>query len=261
VSIVRTDSWLDEFFDNPITICSKLVSSSTNTSNFYRYLIQFGMYRPNNLTKKTYHQLKKEKTWDKVEAFFFRYKQKWNGPDIPIYLFPIHHQRESVFKGKSGLSFHDKMFLFLSPLQDRKELEALFIHEYHHVCRMKNRNKPLNEYTLLDSIIMEGLAEYAVMQTLGKEYSAHWISRYKDKDLSYYWEKYFSKNYHVTRKERLHDALLFGKGHYPDLLGYAVGYWLVNKYVQKHSLSIRDSITLSSEKIMSVLDDVEYTQN
>lgn len=257
MSIIRTDSWLDEFFDNPDTICRKLVTPSTNISDFYRYLIQFGMYRPNNFTKKTFLQLKKEKTWDIVEAFFLQYKQKWNGPDIPIYLFPIHHQKEAVLKGKSGISFRDKMFLFLSPLQDRKELEALFIHEYHHVCRMKDLKKHSNKYTLLDSIVMEGLAEYAVLQTLGEKYSAHWISRYKDKELSYYWKKYFSKNIHITRKEKLHDVLLFGKGLYPELVGYAVGYWLVNKYVIKNPLSIIDSFTLSSEEMIRLLDDVE----
>ncbi len=67
------------------------------------------------------------------------------------------------------------MFLFLTPLEDEKELEALIIHEYHHVCRMNKITKPIQEYTLLDSMVMEGLAEYTVENYCGKNYNAKWI--------------------------------------------------------------------------------------
>ena len=77
---------------------------------------------------------------------------------------------------KAGVSFKNKMFLFLTPLQDEKELEALIVHEYHHVCRLNKLVKPLDEYTLIDSIVMEGFAEYVVTKYCGKEYNAKWIS-------------------------------------------------------------------------------------
>ena len=54
------------------------------------------------------------------------------------------------------------MFLFLTPSLAEKELEALIVHEYHHICRLKILAKPYHEFTLLDSILMEGFAEYAV---------------------------------------------------------------------------------------------------
>ncbi|MDF1512080.1 DUF2268 domain-containing putative Zn-dependent protease, partial [Robertmurraya sp. DFI.2.37] len=36
-----------------------------------------------------------------------------------------------------------KCFLFLTPLEDLMELEALFVHEYHHVCRMNKQKKEI----------------------------------------------------------------------------------------------------------------------
>lgn len=255
MSILRTDRWMDKLFDEPSKIFHKFISDSREAAHFYQYLLPFGMYRPNRITYNTYLQLKNEDTWKKVHTVFSHYKEKWNGPDVPVYIFPIHHRSNPSLKGKSGISFHDKMFLFLSPLKDEKELEAILIHEYHHVCRLNNQNKPFEAYTLLDSIMMEGFAEYLVIQSLGEKYAGDWISRYKEKDIQNYWQKYFKKNSHLTRKERLHDVLLFGKGYHPDLIGYAVGYWLVNKYAKKHTFTVRDSFSLTAEKIAKIVDE------
>lgn len=84
---------------------------------------------------------------------------------------------------KNGYSFEDKMFLFLPANISDEELEALFVHEYHHICRLKKTGKRVLEHTLLDSIIMEGLAEHAVLDYCGKQYLLRWNSLYSTEAL------------------------------------------------------------------------------
>ena len=148
VSIERTDEWLAENFYNPIKICNKFDISADEEAavELYDYLVSFGMYKPNRQAQEIFVQLKKGDIWSKVEDIFDRYRKKWNGPNIPIYIFPMGRVRNAIVHDKAGVSFKNKMFLFLTPLQDDKEIEALIVHEYHHVCRLNNQTKELQEY-------------------------------------------------------------------------------------------------------------------
>lgn len=253
MGIERTDQWLRDHFYDPLKICSRLkpLDKNKSESQFYQYLLSFGMYRPNRMTKEIYHNLLKDDIWQRAEHIFAKYQEKWNGPDIPVYIFPFGKRVNSRSETKGGVSFKEGMFLFLSPFyKDEKELEALFVHEYHHVCRLSRLDKPFQQYTLLDSIVMEGFAEYAVTKSCGDDYNANWVSRYSDKELLYYWERDVKKHLQTKRTESLHDAILFGKGRYPNLLGYAIGYWLIENESKKKRFSIQDSFTIKSEDML-----------
>ena len=56
----------------------------------------------------------------------------------------------------------------------------MLIHEYHHVCRLHHLKKDQKEYTLLDTMIMEGLAERTVGKYLGTKYLANWTKLYQE---------------------------------------------------------------------------------
>lgn len=253
MGIERTDEWLHDHFYDPLKICSKLQSSfrDKGESEFYQYLLSFGMYRPNRMTKEIYQELLNSNIWKQVEKIFVDYQKKWNGPDIPVYIFPFGKKRNPKSEMKGGVSFKDGMFLFLSPFyKEEKELEALIVHEYHHVCRLNESRKPVQDFTLLDSLVMEGFAEYAVAKYCGETYKANWVSSYSDKELRHYWEKSVKKHLQTKRIDPIHDAILFGKGRYPDLLGYALGYWLIKKVSQKKRYSIQDTFSIKSESLM-----------
>jgi uncharacterized protein YjaZ len=191
------------------------------------------MYKPDRRTRKTLEKLETKKYWAVTEKVFNKYKRKWKGPDIPIFIFPLDESNSKLMregKGKSGLSFIDKMFLFLTPINDEKELEALIVHEYHHVCRMQSQKTNPAEYTLLDSIILEGLAEHAVAENCGEKYTGEWSRRYSTKVLAEFWEKEIEEKLSIQRKDRQHDEILFGLGGRPTLLGYAIGYEIVKQY-------------------------------
>lgn len=194
------------------------------------------MYKPNRRTWLIFQKLKKENIWEKVTKLEEKYQKRWKGPAVDIYIFPINSGNffRNSLGDKGGVSFKESMFLFLSPLEDDKELEALFIHEYHHVCRLNKQKKDIKEYSLLDSIVLEGLAEHAVEYYCGKNYKAKWCDIYSDKELNFYWEKLKDQIAHIKREEDLHDEILFGYRGYPKLLGYSLGYFIVKNTGNKN---------------------------
>jgi uncharacterized protein YjaZ len=248
MGIIETDQWIAEEFERPVKICEKLriYFNEKNGNDIYNQLMNFGMYRPTRSVRKNFERLQEQKAWDKVEKLFNKYKQKWNGPDIPVFLFPV-AQSGGLFlrevKSKAGVSFPDKMFLFLSNFDDPKEVEALLVHEYHHVCRLKVLGKRMENYTLLDSIIIEGLAEYAVLKNCGREYLASWCRMYKEQELLDFWNRYLKKKLNTKKLERVHDELLYGEGRLPNLLGYAMGYQIVERFYEKNNYSTKLSFT------------------
>jgi uncharacterized protein YjaZ len=253
MSVIQTDKWLNEEFYRPKKICEKLTTyfKGQDESEVYNQLIQFGMYRPSRSSKNNLDHMKEQKVWDKVQQLLTHYKNKWSGPDIPIFLFPLGQPRGFFMRregNKSGVSYPDKMFLFLSPIEDPKELEALFVHEYHHVCRLRKLNKKMEDYTLLDSIIIEGLAEYAVLKNCGQDYLAKWCRIYSEKEISSFWDKYMVSQLSKRKNERTHDELLYGGGRIPNLLGYAVGYKIIENFYKNNNYSTKLSFIFPAAK-------------
>jgi uncharacterized protein YjaZ len=206
------------------------------------------MYQPNHKCYTIYEDLKQINIWKKVRNILKKYKEKWDGPDIPIYILPM-NSKNFVFQKnnrKSGVAFPDKLFLFFSKIEDDKEIEAVFVHEYHHVCRMNFLTHTLAEYTLLDSIIMEGLAEDAVYENVGKKYVAEWSHSLPNEKFEYYWKNYLKEKLALKRAESGHDHLLYGKGLVPNMLGYTCGYHLVREYKKENHFSTKVSFSLPS---------------
>lgn len=257
--IVRTDKWLDADFDDTKKICEKLLDhfhGAEDPQEIYSYLKNFGMYKPDRKNKRIFEKLKIEGYWNRIEKIFIKYKRKWSGPDIPIFIFPMDQSNARLMmegKGKSGLSFIGKMFIFLTPVDDEKELEALFVHEYHHVCRMQAQKKNPEEYTLLDSIILEGLAEHSVAENCGEKYTGDWSRRYSTKTLGRFWEKEIENKLSITRTDRQHDEILYGLGSNPRLLGYALGYELVRQYKQTGNFTDKASFRIPSSEFTKLL--------
>ncbi|MEH7084622.1 DUF2268 domain-containing protein [Neobacillus drentensis] len=255
MGIIRTDYWIEEEFDRPVKLCEKLEPYfiKQTPKEIYNQLLNFGMYRPSRSALIIIDRMKEQKAWTQVEQLFHHYKEKWNGPDVPVFLFPV-AQAGGFFlrevKSKAGVSFPDKMFLFLSHFEDPKEIEALMVHEYHHVCRLRKLNKRMEDYTLLDSIIIEGLAEYAVLKNCGSEYLAPWCRMYNKKELLKFWDKYIKKQLGTKKNERGHDELLYGEGRLPRLLGYAVGYDIVEHFYKTNHYSTKLSFAIPAIKYL-----------
>jgi uncharacterized protein YjaZ len=248
---------MEEDFSDPLKMCAEILQGEEeNAAPFYQYLQNFGMYKPNARSRQVFEELKKHDIWVKVDSLHQQYRKKWNGPEIPVYIFPMNAAQRRLMlngNGKSGVSFKDKMFLFLTPLDDEGELKALFVHEYHHICRMRMQKKNIRDYTLLDSIVLEGLAEHAVAKECGERYIGKWSAKYSRRELEFFWEKYLSGNLSVKKGHRLHDVLLFGSGRYPGLMGYAMGYEIISQYKSNKSFTAKASFETLSEEFTKML--------
>jgi uncharacterized protein YjaZ len=245
MGIQPTDEWLEKDFNQPVLICERFLMefNETDPKKIYTYLKSFGMYRPTDGSRRIFELLKEKNVWDMINNFYRKYRKKWKGPEVNIYIFPVSQPNRFLFRGettnKSGVSFHNRIFLFLGDYKDEKEIEALFIHEYHHVCRIRKQGRDVSQFTLLDSIILEGLAELEVEKICGAEYLADWCHFYSDDDIEIFMKKYIQANLTLKKNVELHDVLLFGVGKYPKLLGYACGYYLVrNAYKENHFSTI-----------------------
>lgn len=253
MGVIRTDLWMDENFYKPAELCKLASPEIENHAHYYQYLRRFGMYQPSRGTHEMFSRLKEQKAWEHIEKFYKKYKGMWEAPDVDIYLFPIEPSRQfmSELKGRSGLTFPRKIFLFLSPSEDLKVWESLIVHEYHHAVRMERFKKDPKDYHLLDSLVFEGLAEHAVKKYCGKDYTAEWMSLYKSEQLQYYWDRMYKEHLRLNKNHPLHDDLLFGRRGIPKMMGYAMGANLVKRYKGEQPLTVYDSFDISSEKFLS----------
>lgn len=252
MGVIRTDEWLDEHFFNPLELCKLASPEVENHAQFYQYLRRFGMYQPTRRTQEQFHQLKEQKAWEHIEKFYNKYKRLWNAPEVDVYIFPIEPTRQFMaeLKGRSGLTFPKKIFLFLSPTEDVKIWESLVVHEYHHAVRMNRYKKDPDDYNLLDSLVFEGLAEHAVLKYCGREYTADWLNFYKRDHLQRYWDRLYKDHVKLKKNLPLHDDLLFGRKGIPRMMGYAIGADIVKGYEGEKPLTVQDSFEIPSERLL-----------
>lgn len=259
MAVIRTDLWLEEHDENPSEIFTKLESYFPNASavEIASYLTWHGMFRePINNQDKMIKQFKERKDiWQLIQKEEQILMKLWDGPNIPIFIFPADRKNPKIMKeqnGKSGIAFKDKLFLFLANDNSNSEIKALFTHEYNHVCRLAHYDKKEEEFVLLDTIILEGLAENAVRELRGEEDLAKWTSYYTSEQLKRMWWRYIFPSRDIPKSHRKHNELLYGLRLLPKKLGYAVGYYLVKEYIDQNHVRSTDLLSLPSETIAQI---------
>lgn len=251
--VIRTDEWLLEDYKHPIQLAHRVKDYFPNAEaeEIFAHLTKFGMTR-SAIPKKRVQQMQAAKLWNITSEDYKELQHQWNGPEVPIFIFPsdeTNYRLRKEFNGKAGLTFKDKAFLFLSESNTQMEIKALLTHEYNHVCRLEKFNKPEKQYTLLDTIILEGMAEYAVFKRLGEEHTASYIGKYQDEVLHRFWTKYLSSEKGLRANTNKYYRLLYGSHFYPKMLGYCVGEYLVRTYANKHGLALKELFAVKSEEI------------
>lgn len=242
MSVIPTDEWLNELIASQklnhknledlqrSILCNRLVEIFIGGSldEIQFELLQQGLFQSHE--KIDINKLKKQNVWEVVQKEFNYLKERWSGPNIPIYIFPI--TQEQTITKKNGVAYPNAMFLYIGELE-KQELKALFAHEYNHVCRLQYVNKSLDDVTLLDSLILEGLAECAVEEIYGDKWLAPWLRYYsKDKMLGI-WERHFFPQINIQGLNN-HVEFLYG-GKLPRWIGYCIGYEIVRTYIKNHS--------------------------
>lgn len=256
MSVVQTDKWLEKHYTDPIKLCAQLEEyfDQVSAKDIHQYLSFYGMYlKPSIPKNKIIESMNALDVWNMIRKEENLLRKEWSAPSIPIFIFPSEKRNRKLMRdsgGKSGVAFKDKLFLFVSEHLTKSEIQALFTHEYNHIARLHHYRK--KEQTLLDSIVLEGLAENAVRERLGEKYLASWTTYYSETQLENMWKKLLLPSIHQKKSNPKHDTLLFGLKLYPKMVGYAVGYHIVKRYIVKYELNVKDLLPLPSRKIAMI---------
>ncbi|GAA0438516.1 DUF2268 domain-containing protein [Lentibacillus halophilus] len=261
MTVIRTDKWLLDFCENPIDLCQKLKAQfdeDVRSSDIHQHLSNHGMYRQAPMSGEEWiGRLQEKNIWQTVRREERQLRTLWQGPDIPVFIFPSDPFNQTLWKdqnGKSGLAFPDKLFLFVSEKNSENEIRALFTHEYHHVCRLNSYRKHMQDYELLDTIILEGAAESAVRERLGEQYTADWTAYYSNETVERLWKHYVYPNRTAHIVSPIHQQILYGHGFLPKMTGYCTGYYLVNHYMEATNATSSDLLTTEPTTIIEKMD-------
>ncbi|UGB31796.1 DUF2268 domain-containing protein [Metabacillus sp. B2-18] len=251
MSVINTTEWLETSPDQ-YEICEKLTPyfSKMNARDISNYLHSFGMYKRSPASQDWIDVIKDKRLLHFINDEKKKLKSEWNGPSVPIFVFPVdvyNRKIEMEYRGRSGLAFHDKLFLFLSQDVKKEDIKSLLTHEYHHVCRLASITKPEKDFTIIDTMVMEGLAENAVREKLGEEAVAEWTKLYHPHQCDRFLERIILPQKKTTRQDPKFTQLMFGTGFYPKMLGYSVGYHLVKNYMEKTNKGTKALLGMEAE--------------
>lgn len=164
-------------------------------------------------------------------------------PEVPIFIFVFpwapNDKDGKDFGGVDAVAVHESvMHLFISPDGFTPEsLNETVAHEYNHLVFYHYR--PAKKYTLLEQMIIEGLAEIFREEVVGGN-PAVWTTIFSEKAAINFLASI--RNLLYSRNRIVHRAVLYGNKKYKRWSGYSVGYRLVEKFRKKNSKILWEGI-------------------
>lgn len=238
------------------TLCEPLLAYFPNTNDaqtIQGHLIQYGLFYPDPLDKQVIQKMISHDYWEIVIRQFRALQDSWKGPKVPVFIFPSDFTNDLLlneFNGLSGLSYPDKIFLFITHETTYKQLEALLTHEYSHVFRLQDTTLNSRSLTLSDALVLEGIAEVAVEQLVGHYYLAKATCLYSRETAQTYWKEWIEPNQHLLKSDHQHDRLMYGGEDVPKWAGYNIGFHLVKAYMQKTNPTLLELLGTPTDKII-----------
>ena len=224
-------------------------------------LLKNGLFEPTEWKslKKIVRKLEVNSVWDIVKQEYKYLRELWDGPKASIYIFPIRKdskQRRKDTPRKNGIAYKRVLFLFVSPDLTKEEIKALVAHEYNHVCRLHFLDYAPAATPLADSIVIEGLGEFAVTQLYGKKWGAPWTNMYSLEEAKEIWQRHFVPALQIKGTKN-HQLYLFGQTNtpLPKWIGYHIGYQILYSYNKKCGPFVMKELLLkSSDEIIAGSD-------
>jgi len=174
-----------------------------------------------------------------------------------IFVFPWLPTKEEgeIFGGSFGFAPYSCVFHLFANLDQytKKTIGNTVAHELNHTIYYYRHYDDFNNYTLLDEMIMEGLAENFRERIFGGK-PAPWAIALKEEDAI---ETLSTMNEETlyTRNQDIIKGVLFGHNKYQKWTGYSAGYWLVKEFIKNNpDLSWDELMKISSREILQVID-------
>lgn len=200
-------------------------------------LLRNGLFTPDECMglEKVVKEMERQNVWRIVSEEYKILRELWEGPEVNIYIFPISKNiemnSEEPVPNKNGIAFKNAVFLFVSTELPPEEIKAMLAHEYNHVCRLGYLQLPPTQISLQDSLIVEGLGEYAVKELYGEKWLAPWVNMYTLEEMLVIWKQYFMPALKIKGVIH-HHPFMYGEinGTLPKWIGYAIGYHIVDTF-------------------------------
>ena len=164
-------------------------------------------------------------------------------------------ESDRVFEGVMAVAVYSCVFHIFVDLSSytRKSLENTVAHELNHTIFYYHHYDDLNNYTLLDEVLLEGLAENFREQYFDSA-TTKWAGALTKQEARSVLEGLGPEQLH-SRSQTTIKGILFGDKTYKKWTGYSIGYWLVKIFREKNpNLSWDDLMKLPSDEFIKVLE-------
>ena len=161
---------------------------------------------------------------------------------------------DSVFEGVMAVAVYSCVFHLFVNLDEcsKKSIENTVAHELNHTIYYHHHYDDFNNYTLLDEILLEGLAE-----NFREQYFDPVITKWAgalSQDDAFVILKGF-QDILMSRDKKVIKEFLFGNGKYKKWTGYSVGYWLVKEFIKINpDLSWDEIMKINTQKFIEVIN-------
>lgn len=157
-------------------------------------------------------------------------------------------KEDDVFEGVMAVAVYSCVFhLFVNRDEyTKKSLENTVAHELNHTIYYYHHYDNFNDYTLLDEILLEGLAENFREQYFDPEITKWAGALEKEEALRIL--KDLDKNALESKDQKVIKEFLFGNNKYKRWSGYSTGYWLVKEFINRNKDLSWDELMKASPK-------------
>lgn len=156
---------------------------------------------------------------------------------------------DKVFDGVMAVAVYSCVFHLFINLDEysEKSIKNTVAHELNHTIYYYHHYDDFNNYTLLDEILLEGLAENFREQYFDPEITK-WAGAL-EKEEAFQILKDLDKNTLESKDQKVIKEFLFGNSKYKKWSGYSIGYWLVKEFINKNRNISWDELMKTSPKI------------
>ncbi len=184
-----------------------------------------------------------------------------NAEEIILGLYISDEEKSKLYNGYTGFGgIPGFITLNMFPtLHNMPRIPALLAHEFHHNIRFSHFSWDHGNVTVGDYIVIEGLAESFAKELYGEEMLGPWVTRIDEEDLAYstvvIGDALDVKGFAEVSSYMYGDEIAKQQGYNPVGLsfcaGYAVGYHVVQSFLQKQNKTIYEATLCSTEEILA----------